>query len=88
MPEEFTGGLGLEGTLALKKFAEQGGTIVALDGASDFAIQQFGLPVENVVSGVSSKQFFIPGSLVKIKLPAAMNMPPTPWQKDTFTPST
>ncbi len=68
MPEEFVGGLGLEGTLALKKFAEQGGTIVALDGASDFAIQQFGLPVENVVSDVSSKQFFIPGSLVKIKV--------------------
>ena len=68
MPEEFVGGLGLEGTLALKRFAEQGGTIVALDGASDFAIQQFGLPVENVVSGISSKQFFIPGSLVKIQV--------------------
>ncbi len=68
MPQEFTGGLGLEGTLALKRFAEQGGTIVALDGASDFAIQQFGLPVENSVSRIASRQFFIPGSLVKIQV--------------------
>ena len=28
------------------------------------------------------------GWLVKIRLPAAMNMPPTPWQKETWTPGT
>ncbi|MFQ5641233.1 MAG: M14 metallopeptidase family protein [bacterium] len=68
MPAEFVGGLGLEGALALKKYVKQGGTVVALDGASDFAIQQFGLPVRNAVSGTSRRSFFIPGSLVKMKV--------------------
>jgi hypothetical protein len=65
MPREFTGGLGLEGALALKQFVEQGGTLVALDGASDFAIEQFGLPVRNVVRDLSPQSFFIPGSLIR-----------------------
>jgi len=64
-PDHFTGGIGLQGTLQLKKFVEQGGTLITLDAASDYAIQQFGLPVSNVISRLSSKQFFIPGSLVR-----------------------
>ena len=66
MPKEYTGGLGLEGALALERYVKAGGTLVALDGASDFVINQFGLPVENVVTGVSSQEFFIPGSLIRI----------------------
>ena len=65
MPEEFTGGIGLEGSLKLKNYVESGGVIVALDAASDFAIEQFGLPVRNITSRLSSNQFFIPGSLVR-----------------------
>ena len=68
MPEPYTGGLGLEGTFALKKYVNNGGRIVALDGASDFLIEQFGLPVRNAVSSVSSRSFFIPGSLIKIEV--------------------
>ena len=68
MPQEYVGGIGVEGSAALKKFVEDGGTLVMLDGASDFAIEQFGLPVKNVVSGVSPQKFFIPGSLVRIHL--------------------
>jgi hypothetical protein len=68
MPEYLTGGLGLEGTLKLKQYAERGGTIITLDAASDYAIEQFGLPVENIVANTSSRQFFIPGSLVRVKV--------------------
>ena len=68
MPEGYVGGMGVEGTAALKKYVNNGGTLVTLDGASDFAIAQFGLPVKNVVSGVSPQKFFIPGSLVRIHL--------------------
>jgi hypothetical protein len=39
--------------------------LVAFDGACDFVIDQFGLPVRNVVSGVSYERFFIPGSLIR-----------------------
>ena len=66
MPPEYTGGLGVAGTFALEHYVRAGGTIVALDDASDFVISQFGLPVENVVAGTSQASFFIPGSLVRI----------------------
>ncbi len=66
MPPEYVGGLGVEGAAALKRYAEQGGTILALDEASDFAIEQFGLPIRNAVDGVESERFFIPGSLIAI----------------------
>lgn len=66
MPDAYTGGMGLEGARRLQEFVEQGGTLVALDGASDFLIQQFGLPVENVVTTTASDKFFIPGSLVRL----------------------
>ena len=65
MPEEYVGGLGLEGSLALKNYVTSGGTLVALDAASDFAINQFGLPVRNVVKNVPAQRFFIPGSLIR-----------------------
>ncbi len=65
MPEPFTGGLGLEGALALATYVKGGGTLIAFDEASDFAIEQFGLPVRNVVRSVPRKSFFIPGSLIR-----------------------
>ncbi len=68
MPAEYTGGLGLEGALALKNYVASGGTLVALDAASDFAIEQFGLPVRNVVKGQAPEQFFIPGSLIRTSI--------------------
>lgn len=68
MPTQYTGGLGIEGTVALKKYVENGGTLIAFDAASDFVIRQFGLPVRNALGGVSSRQFFIPGSLVKLNV--------------------
>jgi hypothetical protein len=68
MPPKFTGGLGLHGTIALQEYAEKGGVLIAFDQASDYIIDQFGLPVRNVTSGASSSSFFIPGSLVRIKI--------------------
>ena len=67
-PKDYTGGLSLEGTLALKKYVEEGGTLIALDAASDFAIEQFGLPVRNVVAETEPEQFFIPGSLIRTEI--------------------
>ena len=65
MPDKFTGGVELEGALKLKQFVKQGGVLITLDAASDFAISQFGLPIQNITEGASTKQFFIPGSLVR-----------------------
>ena len=71
MPDEFTGGIGLEGSLALSRFVEEGGMLVTLDGASDFAIAQFGLPLRNVTGGLADRTFFIPGSLIRATVDTA-----------------
>jgi hypothetical protein len=68
MPEEYTGGVGLEGALALMRYVEAGGWLIAVDNAVDFAIDLFGLPVRNTVRGARSQEFFIPGSLINFQL--------------------
>ena len=68
MPKRFCGGIGAAGTLKLKEFVESGGTLVTFDRASDFAIDQFGLPVRNAVKNLSGQQFYIPGSLIRARV--------------------
>jgi hypothetical protein len=68
MPPEYTGGLGAQGVRALREFVEQGGTLVCLNRASDFAIEQFKLPVRDVVDGLPRTDFYVPGSILRIEL--------------------
>lgn len=79
MPDEYTGGLGAIGVANLKKFAEAGGTLVFLNRASNFAIEQFNLPVRDVTKDLPRKDFFIPGSILRTTLdttnPIAKGMP-------------
>jgi hypothetical protein len=79
MPPEYTGGLGAEGVKALREFVEQGGTLICLNRASDFAIEQFKLPVRDVVDGLPRTDFYVPGSILRIELetsdPIAKGMP-------------
>ncbi len=74
-----TGGLGPAGVKALREFVEKGGTLVCLNRASTFAIEQFKLPVRDVVADVPEKDFFVPGSILRIELdttsPIARGMP-------------
>ena len=68
MPEEYTGGVGKEGVENLRKFVEAGGTLVFLNRASNFAIEQFNLPVRDVTQGLQRKDFYIPGSILRTEL--------------------
>ncbi len=74
MPDEYVGGLGIDGVGALADYVENGGTLITFDEASDFVIDQFGLPVSNVTSRLSSNQFFIPGSLIRARVDTAHAM--------------
>src|SRR6266404_5672430 len=67
-PADVAGGLGQAGVDSLKKFVEDGGTIITLNEASQFAIDHIGVPVKNVLEGVPAKDFYCPGSILKIKL--------------------
>lgn len=79
MPEEFTGGLGDEGASALKEFTREGGTLVFLNEACEWAVEHLGIRVRNTVKGVSSRDFYSPGSLLNVTLdeshPLAKGMP-------------
>lgn len=79
MPDELTGGIGKEGVATLRKYVENGGTLVFLNRASDFAIREFGLPVRDVTEGLPRKEFYIPGSILRTKIdvkhPMAQGMP-------------
>ncbi|MGE5813917.1 MAG: peptidase M14, partial [Acidobacteriota bacterium] len=68
MPEEYVGGIGEAGVEALKQFVEEGGTLVAFDGATDLPIRHFGIPVKNAVEGIPNTQFYCPGSLLRMHI--------------------
>jgi hypothetical protein len=68
MPPEYRGALGKDGGVALTSFVENGGTLIAFGGASDYAIDLFDLPVRNVLAKVKSEEFSVPGSLVRLRL--------------------
>lgn len=79
IPPEYQSGIGKEGVEALKSFVEKGGTLVTFDGACSFAIEKFSMNVRNVVDNLRSKEFFCPGSTLKVKFdyshPLAYGMP-------------
>ena len=58
--------IGEEGVKALKEFVEKGGTLVTLGEACTFAIEKFKLSVRNSVEDLSQKEFFCPGSTLKV----------------------
>jgi hypothetical protein len=80
LPEQYTGGLGSEGTASLRTFVEAGGTLVALDSSAALAISALGLPVRDVAQAAAPSEFFCPGSIVGLELestnPLAFGMPP------------
>ena len=79
MPPELTGGLGPQGVKTLRDFVETGGTLIFLNRASNFAIEQFKLPLRNVVAELPRTDFYVPGSILRIELdtshPLATGMP-------------
>ncbi|HEV8384023.1 MAG TPA: M14 metallopeptidase family protein [Candidatus Acidoferrales bacterium] len=63
---EYRGGLGDDGAKAIEEFVRGGGTIVALDDSTDFAIDTLGLPVRNTLRGVTADKFYCPGAVLQI----------------------
>ena len=80
-PDSLRGGIGEAGAAALKRFVEEGGTLVAFNEASLYAIRALDLPVRNALEGVGPRDFYAPGSLFRVDLnaahPLARRMPAT-----------
>ena len=79
VPPEFRSGLGEEGVKALEEFVTAGGRLVTFGQAGDLPIEKFKLPVRNIVGTVPSKQFWSPGSTLRVNVdnanPLAYGMP-------------
>lgn len=67
-PDSLRGGLGDAGTAALNTFVQNGGTLLAFNAATLFAIDAFKLPVKNVLAGVRNTEFYAPGSLIGVQI--------------------
>jgi hypothetical protein len=82
-PPEYRSGFGAEGVKALQAFVEKGGTLVTFGEAGDLPIQRFGLPLRNIVAGLPSKEFWSPGSTLRVRFdranPIAFGMPTEGW---------
>jgi hypothetical protein len=80
-PDSLKGGLGGDGAKQLAAFVDAGGTLVAFNDASDYAIDALSLPVKNVLAGLKPTDFYAPGSLFRVdfdrsnRLAAGMTSP-------------
>jgi hypothetical protein len=81
LPPPYAGGLGNEGVAGLVAFVRDGGTLIALDASTEFAIEALGLPVRNVLKDRKAEEFFCPGSILEVAVdqthPIAAGLGPT-----------
>ncbi|TVP49781.1 MAG: hypothetical protein EA350_01590, partial [Gemmatimonadales bacterium] len=68
IPEPYAGGIGDEGEAALRRFVEAGGRIVAIDEATDWAMDAFSLGVRDATAELPPEDFYIPGSILRLDL--------------------
>ena len=65
-PPGYRTGLGAEGVNAIRDFVQKGGTLVTLNGATAFPVDRLGMGVRNVLAGKTTKEFWCPGSTLKV----------------------
>jgi hypothetical protein len=68
---EYRGGIGDDGLKALQEFVAEGGTLITLGAACDFAIERWPIPVQNLKRGLTRDQHFAPGTIVRVQVDAA-----------------
>ncbi len=79
LPPPYAGGIGKEGVANLKAFVEAGGTLVCMSDACALPLDEFNLPVRNLVGRMKSAEYSLPGTLVNLEVdttqPLAFGMP-------------
>ena len=79
MPDEYTGGMTPRGVANLYEFVAGGGTLIAMDNASELPLVAFGLPVTDVTANRPESEFYIPGTVLRLvgdpSHPLAFGMP-------------
>jgi hypothetical protein len=67
-PDSLKGGIGGPGAEALGKFVDEGGTVIAFNDASNYAIDALSLPVKDDLDNVQPSDFYAPGSILRVEL--------------------
>jgi len=79
MPPKYIGGITTAGVRNLRKFAEDGGTIVFLSNSCNFALDYFNIPVKNILKNIKKEDFVCNGSMLRMVFdnshPVAYGMP-------------
>ncbi len=65
-PPEYAGGIGEVGVKNIKEFVQKGGTLITLNSSAQFGIEHLHLGVQDSAAGKERKDFFIPGSILKV----------------------
>jgi hypothetical protein len=77
LPPEYRGAMEKDGADVLKKFVDNGGTLLAFSAACDYVIENFNVPVRNALARATD--FSVPGSLVRVSVntdhPVTADMP-------------
>ena len=73
-PDSLKGGLGDEGAKQLAAFVDGGGTLVAFNEASMYAIEALSLPVKNALAGLKPSDFYAPGSIFRVEFDKANSL--------------
>jgi len=80
VPAEYVGGIGAAGVANLRTFVTQGGELVTLGDAGEFAILHMNVPVANTVAGLPPDQFYGPGTILRLTIdtthPLGYGLPP------------
>ena len=81
VPKKYQSGIGDIGVASIKAFVENGGTLITVNRACEFAIEKLGLQIKNVVKNIPSNEFFCPGSTLRVEVdtshPLGYGMPPS-----------
>jgi hypothetical protein len=67
-PAEYTGGIGEGGIASLRRFVEEGGTLITWDDSTELPLKHFNLPVRNVLDGLRPADFYCPGSVLRVEV--------------------
>ena len=67
-PPEYMSGIGKDGVEKIKEFVDAGGTLITVNEASNFALEELKLPLINVLKDLKPTDFFCPGSTLKVEI--------------------
>lgn len=67
-PDSLKGGLGENGAEVFTSFVENGGTLLAFNAASEYAVDALKLPVKNALAGTRQNDFYAPGSILSVEI--------------------